>query len=399
MRPDMDELEFAQLEKQLRLSASRCKPNAPESLLAFIDTVPTRDRSSRRAGLPLGLSLARRKKPSDSSEPTPPAADLVLAYAPAQRERVRVRGIRPGAVAAGLAAVLILCVSGTALLMSLGPNRGQLPLASAASTQSGAAESPFATFEPGSPPPSLGLESGSPSPSLAPSASALAAGSPTLPPGNIAAPTWTPGGSPSYGPLPTPSRHISGTVTGEATGLPLKGIQAQACSTNGCWDVLTGSDGSYSLFVIEGAFWVTMKDTKGVYASGFFSLSGLTYDQANSTMVDVRSGDVSGIDLALPAAIRLTVKVTDTGGQPVAGVDCELVLNAGQSPDRTDAAGNCSFVLRPGTFYVWFQDPQFRYTSGYYTDSGFSVAAAARRTFTVTETSANFSLEIALPHI
>ena len=60
MRPEMNETEAIELERLLRDSVARHRPAAPDALLEFIETVPTRERQSGPIDRIFGGRMARR---------------------------------------------------------------------------------------------------------------------------------------------------------------------------------------------------------------------------------------------------------------------------------------------------------------------------------------------------
>ena len=60
MRPEMNETETTELEQLLRNSVAGHRPAAPDALLEFIETVPTRERQTGPIGRILGGRMARR---------------------------------------------------------------------------------------------------------------------------------------------------------------------------------------------------------------------------------------------------------------------------------------------------------------------------------------------------
>jgi hypothetical protein len=157
----------------------------------------------------------------------------------------------------------------------------------------------------------------------------------------------------------------------------------------------SATDGSYSLAVPPNIYSLNAMDDAGMYASGFYSPAGFTYHAQAAGKIDVRGGDAASVDLRLPPAIHVAIEITNTDGQALVGIGCHLDLNSWDSVAQTNAMGICTFVVSPGRFYIWLAvagEGDF-----YYTSSGYTVNATAATVLTVTDTSSDFSLNMAVP--
>ncbi len=169
---------------------------------------------------------------------------------------------------------------------------------------------------------------------------------------------------------------LSGTVTGPG-GTPLVGIWVSAnggafgygfgSSTN------TDSNGTYSLTVLPGNYILRFGDGRSTYVSGCYASSGFATDQSSCTPVSVTTGDVTGIDVAMPLGLHIEGRVTGSDGTPLANIG--VGYNAwspffwiwyGTAPD-----GTYSLAVLPGDYTVSFYGSS-TYVDGCYSSSGFT---------------------------
>ena len=163
---------------------------------------------------------------------------------------------------------------------------------------------------------------------------------------------------------------IQGTVTNAVTGAPVSGVTVQL--------VLDGSS-TFETTDANGHYESTGRDA-GAYAIGFADYSGQYLgewndnkpDQSSADLVTVPDPGTTTVDAALSPLPRISGRVTDSTGRPVAGL-CPGFLygdpaaqNLGGGP-CTDADGQYSFgVAQPGTYRVQFRDPSGSYASQWY---------------------------------
>ncbi len=134
--------------------------------------------------------------------------------------------------------------------------------------------------------------------------------------------------------------HISGTVTG-AGGVPLAGIDVWASGDAYGADVMTRADGTYSIVVLPGSYYVGFSDWSRAYQDGYYSTSGFTTDDTAATPVVVGAADVTGIDVQMLPTVLPKAAITSlpiwaattsislhwratAGTYPVAGYDVRV---------------------------------------------------------------------------
>lgn len=322
---ELDEKELEQLESRLRRAVAGRKPEPPASLVDFIETVPAhgaaqRNGATRRMGVAFGGL-----------------------------------GLWHGLAVAAASAAVVIAVAGTAVLMSIGPDRGTAVASGTIGAPSAGLGTPtdYVTA-------SHVTASEWPDTSASPQASSTASSS--VP--HRSAPTTDPWASPSVPTLPPASRTIAGTVTNKA-GQPVVGVTMYASGkyAGARYAIKTGGDGRYSLWVVADSYYVGDDDRTGTYWN-------VSYE------VDVRVGDALAVDMVLPPAVHLTVKVVDEAGTALAGIECRLVANIPEYPAITNTEGLASWGIQfAGVFYV--------YVSGAYVNYG-------TPHFTVNETSTDF---------
>jgi hypothetical protein len=103
--------------------------------------------------------------------------------------------------------------------------------------------------------------------------------------------------------------HITGTVTGPG-GVPLSGIDVAAENLTISSGAVTGPDGTYSVVVVAGAYFLSFSDFSGAYDSGYYSDTGFTQDGNNATPVTVAAADVPGINVEMTPAVPPIAHIT-----------------------------------------------------------------------------------------
>jgi hypothetical protein len=256
----------------------------------------------------------------------------------------------------GLIAVtaLLVAVGGTAALMSTNRDRAARADSSATATATAAAsasefDAPTDYILGPSDEPSA--EPASEQPSV-PSSPASSAPKPTTPP-HKATPTPFIWASPSMPTLPPASRTIAGRITNRA-GQPLGGIKVYVVgqSVEAGYQFTTAGDGRYSVWVVAATYYVSTSDPSGTYGDVYYGATGTSYGSL-ATDIDVTAGDALSIDLILPPAIHVVVKVIDADGKPVAGVKCHLVQNIPETIAFTNAQGLATWIVRPANYFVY----------------------------------------------
>ena len=195
--------------------------------------------------------------------------------------------------------------------------------------------------------------------------------------------------------------HIRGTVTG-AGGVPISDGWVNAYDGNGDWvdGNSTNADGSYSLPVGPGSYNIRFYDNSGAYAGGWYSSGGYVANQASATPVVVTTGDVDGINVVLPAALRIRGTVTGAGGVPID--DGEVVAYDSTGDSVADGSimtdGSYSLPVGPGSYTLHFLDYSGTYIDGWYSSSGW-VPDQASATPVVVTTADVDEIDIVLPAV
>ncbi|MEO8470306.1 MAG: cell wall-binding repeat-containing protein, partial [Chloroflexota bacterium] len=162
------------------------------------------------------------------------------------------------------------------------------------------------------------------------------------------------------------ARHISGIVI-DSLSAPVSGMTVTA----GLGSATTAGDGTYSLVVPSGTHVVKFTSASNAQPAGFYSSGSpsLTASLGTATAVDVVAGDVTGIDVQLPAGVLLSGTVTGTANALLAGIAVWLLPVGATDPlviTTTDVNGAYSIKVGPGSYVVKFTDPTGKYTAGFY---------------------------------
>ena len=166
--------------------------------------------------------------------------------------------------------------------------------------------------------------------------------------------------------------HITGRVT-DPHGNPLPTAEVDADSGNYHGTVYTSQNGTYSLAVPSDEYEVSFSDPIGVYIGGYYSISGLTIDESQATLVDVGSSDTGGIDASLIAGHQIKGTVTGTAGVPLNNVVVEAYNDLYDGFAATAADGTYSLAVPDGVYTVDFADPGYVYYGSYYSSSGLTL--------------------------
>jgi Carboxypeptidase regulatory-like domain len=180
---------------------------------------------------------------------------------------------------------------------------------------------------------------------------------------------------------------ISGTVRSGGAPLSIMTVAAYNLATGTRRGFTqTAPDGTYSLGVPPGQYRVAAYDDSGTYAVSFFQ-NQLTFLTA-TTLSLVSGQQATGIDFQLALAAHISGSVVDGDtNQTLPGTTVIAYTTDGTmtvATTTTDAAGNFSLTVPPGTYKLVGADPSRVYAAGYVVDSisfvsnpAFSVAAAA----------------------
>jgi phage baseplate assembly protein gpV len=183
--------------------------------------------------------------------------------------------------------------------------------------------------------------------------------------------------------------YIEGKVT-KSGGTGLGNIEVEAFNASyDTWDP-TASDGTYFVSVAPGTYTLLFSDETGKYASGYYSTGGFVYNASGASSVTVASASITGKNVTLPLAVRITGKVTDAGDNGLPNI--EIMAS---SADRTyangapsEADGTYSMPVIPGSYKVWFQDRSGVNGSGFYSITGFVYDEASASAVLVSTTDA-----------
>jgi hypothetical protein len=103
--------------------------------------------------------------------------------------------------------------------------------------------------------------------------------------------------------------HIKGTVTGTG-GIPLAGIDVSVQNDTAWIDTFTGPDGTYSVVVNPGSYFISYFDELMAYEPGYYGSGGFTADPYSATAVPVTDADVTGVDVELPLYVLPTAHMS-----------------------------------------------------------------------------------------
>ncbi len=154
--------------------------------------------------------------------------------------------------------------------------------------------------------------------------------------------------------------------------VPLPGANVTA-STAGTLDFVAnaaaGSDGSFSLFLPAGDYLLSFY---GPYLTDYgFEYWNDKADQSTADIVHV-AGPVSGIDAGLARFIRISGRITDDAGHPVAGlfvnVDRPTLPFTFVAGASTDSDGRYSVLAPSGSYKVFFPNYGLPYLSEWWDD-------------------------------
>ena len=186
-----------------------------------------------------------------------------------------------------------------------------------------------------------------------------------------------------------PGGSIAGTVT-DSSGTGIAGVCVYAYATAGGFggSAETSSSGSYTIEgLATGSYTVGFSGCAGAsaYATAYYSTGGATSSYFGASAVPVTAGStVSGISAQLSVAGTISGTVTDTSGNPIAGI-CANAWSVqgpfmGSSPTSTTGTYTIS-GLATGSYYVGFSSctNSSDYVTQYYdsTPNGATAYAAA----------------------
>jgi phospholipase C len=192
--------------------------------------------------------------------------------------------------------------------------------------------------------------------------------------------------------------NLSGTVTDAASGNSAAGVCVylyQAGNTSSAsYATCTGSDGSYQLSgITPGSYDVAFYDPNSVYNTQWYTgTTGGASSQAAAKAITVPGGNrsLTGVGAALTtvAAGNLTGTLTDSSGNPAAGVCVYLYPHGDGSAAKyascTQADGTYAiYGATPGAYDVAFSDPNSVYVTQWYNPAGGSATQAGAAGVTI----------------
>jgi hypothetical protein len=169
--------------------------------------------------------------------------------------------------------------------------------------------------------------------------------------------------------------HISGRVTGP-DGEPVAGLRVEADPS--AKNTTTAADGTYRIEVRPGDYRVYFGWSDSYY-SGWYTTGGFSIDGPGSLVTVPTDGDAANIDVVLIRLLYIRGRVTNSNGDPIAGISATAYRGASAYASTTTGADGI-YVLgaKPATTYtVRFSDPSEIYATGYYATSGFTYSAGA----------------------
>ncbi len=176
---------------------------------------------------------------------------------------------------------------------------------------------------------------------------------------------------------------ITGTVTAEAGGTPLRDVRVSVLSptdvsgggsTNSAY---TGSGGTYGLFAPQGTykleFYYDGELGSGSYAVEYWDNKTTA---ASAADVVVAPGSSQSKSAALANGKTVSGTVTGPGGVPADGVEVTAYVPSGEDPGEYDSVayattasnGTYAMALKDGTYRLGFESPSFAYASEFWQD-------------------------------
>ena len=169
-----------------------------------------------------------------------------------------------------------------------------------------------------------------------------------------------------------PAWTISGIVTGPGA-IPLSGISVDALTSTGVFIApsTTNGSGAYTIRVPAGSYRLRISDATKVYASGYYTGSGLVKDLASADGIVVTGSNITGKDIQLAAARHISGTVIDSLLTPVAG----MTVTAGLGSATTAGDGTYTLTVPSGAHVVKFTSSTNAQPAGFYI-SGSSLTAS-----------------------
>jgi hypothetical protein len=174
--------------------------------------------------------------------------------------------------------------------------------------------------------------------------------------------------------------HISGTVR-NADGDPIDGIKV---GITGYLDVDTAGDGTYTLWVKGGQYYLHFKDPNKAYVDGYYGEGGVLVASSSEKNIQAAT-DIENLDLTMPTYYRVRGTVLDTisGGVPGAtvtatGTTADTQAFATQFTSTSSSDGSFDVGVYPaGPYNLTITDDNAPHASAYYNGSTFVSSASA----------------------
>jgi hypothetical protein len=188
---------------------------------------------------------------------------------------------------------------------------------------------------------------------------------------------------------------ISGTVSGSSGALTSMTVAAYTTAGALQTSSSTGASGAYSLTVPAGSYHVLAYDPAGVFATSFYA--GAESFETSSTLPITSSQNITNINFVLPRAGYIVGRVTTTSGAALANMTVAAYNLSGtrRGFTRTDANGNYSLSLAPGSFKIAGYDDALKYATTFFSDVASFNAASVVSIEATTSATANLQLPLA----
>jgi len=189
---------------------------------------------------------------------------------------------------------------------------------------------------------------------------------------------------------------ITGTVTSD-TGAPLASMTVAAYHIDGTLvgTATTNASGTYSITTGGGQYHVLAYDPTGVYATSFYS-DAESYETSKVLLL-TSILTVSNINFSLVRAGFAAGRVIGPGGNALPNMTVAAYNPSGtrRGFTTTDAAGNFTLALPPGSYRVAVYDDALNYATTFFSNATSFESAAAVTIAAPATTAANFQLPLA----
>jgi hypothetical protein len=184
---------------------------------------------------------------------------------------------------------------------------------------------------------------------------------------------------------------IGGTVSG------VSGAVVAAYTTSGTLQTSasTSASGAYSLTVPAGSYHVLAYDPAGVFATSFYA--DAESFETSATLTVAASQNITNINFVLPRAGLVAGRVTTASGTALPNMTVAAYNLSGtrRGFTKTDANGNYSLTLPPGSFKIAAYDDALKYATTFFSDAASFDAAAFVSIEATSSATANLKLPLA----